>query len=308
MQLLSKVPSREDYYRDLTALLNAKGTHVYIDTSFLMWLSKLGSSARTEFFAWANEVGEDNIHVPLWASHEYHQHFIDLTILKSTKEFISKLNLAAKDFYVELLPAIVEANALPRWNSDQIKTDTRQAILELMRSSSVIESWSNETWDERSSAIIAFINQRCLKSGSTFEYLNTIGQTTDNRFSGRVPPGFQDRVKKDSREGGGNRAGDLMFWKEILDHARNKNKFLRQGIKSIIVLTNDGKNDWIAGGNPATSDGSIEALKGVQGEGTQIPIIHPMLEHEAQVYSKVRRVMLMNSFALEVVAKPAIYG
>ena len=303
MQLLAKVPSIEDYYRDLKAILNDRSTHIYVDTSFLMWISKLGNSARTEFFEWTKEIGEDKIHVPLWASHEYHQHFINSTILKNVGESTSKLNQAATDFYLELLPAIVEANVPPLWSSDQIKTDTRDAILKLMRSSSVVNSWCDKTWDERSSAIIKFINRCCLKSGKTFEYLGTtIGQTTDNRFSGRVPPGFQDRVKKDTHEGGGNRSGDLIIWKEILDHARYANRrfsnMWRNEIESIIVLTNDGKNDWMAGGKSASPDGSIERLKGVQGEKAQIPIIHPMLEHEAQVYSRVHRVMLMNSFAL----------
>jgi hypothetical protein len=75
-----------------------------------------------------------------------------------------------------------------------------------------------------------------------------------NRYSGRVPPGFKDKRKREKKLedaksdivhdlSGSNRYGDLMFWREVLEHASAD-----AAISGIIIISNDAKNDWQMGG------------------------------------------------------------
>ncbi len=63
----------DEFTSRVAGLLMAATTHVYFDTSFLMWLTTVGDEARTEFFRWADTLGE-RTHIPLWSMHEYHRH------------------------------------------------------------------------------------------------------------------------------------------------------------------------------------------------------------------------------------------
>ena len=65
-----------DFKLGLKALFAAQGTHIYIDTSFLMWMTKIGSSSRRELIGWLQQNCPGRVHVPIWAAHEYLKHHV----------------------------------------------------------------------------------------------------------------------------------------------------------------------------------------------------------------------------------------
>jgi predicted nucleic acid-binding protein len=67
------------------------------------------------------------------------------------------------------------------------------------------------------------------------EQLREIYKEGDNRYSEKIPPGFEDRKTKL----GNSQYGDLIVWKQILDYSRALGK-------SIIFVTQEAKPDWWA--------------------------------------------------------------
>jgi len=64
------------------------------------------------------------------------------------------------------------------------------------------------------------------------ERLTEIYKSGMNRFARKVPPGYSDEKKQEP-----NRYGDLVLWSQVIDHS------IAQG-KSIILVTDDAKEDW----------------------------------------------------------------
>ena len=73
MRISTVIETPEDFTFRVAELLKADTTHVYFDTSFLMWLTLVGDEARSQFKQWAATLGE-RTHIPLWSMHEYHRH------------------------------------------------------------------------------------------------------------------------------------------------------------------------------------------------------------------------------------------
>lgn len=65
------------------------------------------------------------------------------------------------------------------------------------------------------------------------EEISEIEKEGEQRYSDKIPPGWKDASKGD------NRYGDLINWKEILC-------FAKESGKSIIYVSNDVKEDWVA--------------------------------------------------------------
>lgn len=68
--------------------------------------------------------------------------------------------------------------------------------------------------------------------------LKEICDEAEYRYECKIPPGFKDRKKTS-----GNPFGDFIIWNQIIDFAKDKNK-------SIIFITEDGKEDWWLNGEP----------------------------------------------------------
>ena len=60
-----------DFKGRLVALIREQSTHIYIDASFLMWMTKIGSRSRRELINWLQLHCPGRVHVPIWAAHEY---------------------------------------------------------------------------------------------------------------------------------------------------------------------------------------------------------------------------------------------
>ena len=64
----SETEGSADFKQRLAALFAAQSTHIYIDTSFLMWMTKVGSRSRQELIGWIQQNCTGRVHVPIWGS------------------------------------------------------------------------------------------------------------------------------------------------------------------------------------------------------------------------------------------------
>lgn len=295
MQLSADRPTLDSYFERLAALVANPKTHFYLDTSFLIWLTSISGSARKNFIDWLEKSGMKRFHVPGWASHEYHRHHVLGTPVSNLTSAVSGLNKSLHTAYEKLTPAFYGGDLSEFEEARRI--GIRKSFADVLRLNEEAKRWAADGQKQNSDEVIDLINKLSTNAGDFFGYFESIGGLQASRYSGRVPPGFQDKAKRDTEEIGGNRAGDLVFWKEILDHAGRLNRFRLKPI-NVIVITNDGKNDWTAGGGTTEAIKGDHILKPFQKTLDPCPEIHPTLAHEAKAVARVAELMLVNSVYL----------
>lgn len=283
----------EDYRARIGRLIADPGTHVYIDTSFLMWATKIGPASRGELLEWLRTDVGDRAHVPTWAAHEYLRHHVAGTIIDELEKKTAEISQLAGGTFNYFRP-FLDDPALPAADPwDRLRSSTRDAINTLGLLAAASRKWKN-AYPAHAREIIEYINDRVLAVGALFDDISEITQEGAARYEGRIPPGYQDRNKKGHSDddpdevstAGANRYGDLIFWKEAMEHAEGA------GACAIIILTNDRKNDWRMGGsNGATIDQTMLSMKKAW---RPVPIIHPMLALEAKL-AGVGEVALIDS-------------
>lgn len=75
--------------------------------------------------------------------------------------------------------------------------------------------------------------------------LNEIYELGNKRYENKIPPGYKDSKEKDAKVTFTNgleyidKYGDLIYWFQILDKSKD------QLVKSIILITDDNKEDWV---------------------------------------------------------------
>lgn len=282
----------------LVALIKADQTHIYVDTSFLMWMTKIGSNSRQELIAWLRQNCAGRVHVPIWAAHEYLKHHVAGTIIAELSERTNEVVDLVGRTYTYFRPFIDEPSGEGAEDPSSVRAATRAALNALDRLAGISGRW-HKSYQKHASEVIAFINEVTPDETSVYQHLADIAQVGAIRFVGSIPPGFQDRRKKGSAPqpkgneanapAGSNRYGDLLFWKELLAHAKGK-------AKAIIVLTNDRKNDWHMGRSEVVDiDPALLALKKAW---KPVPRAHPMLIMEAKLLAEVEEVELLDSLYL----------
>jgi PIN like domain len=292
----SEAEGSSDFIDRLAALIRAHDTQIYVDTSFLMWMTKIGSSSRQELVGWLLTNCPTRVHVPIWAAHEYLKHYVAGTIVTELAERTSELAYVVGRTYTYFRPFIDEPLGEGAEDPSTIRAATRTALNSLDRLAAISQQW-HKRYQKHASEVIAFINENTPETTSLYGHLEVITQEGSGRFVGSVPPGYRDRHKnggaprrKEMSEEAptdSNRYGDLVFWKELLDHAK------RLQAKTLIVLTNDRKNDWHMGrGDVANIDPALLALKK---SWRPVPRAHPMLVMEARLAAGVEQVELLDS-------------
>ena len=86
------------FMEELAQTLEAQGTRFYLDTSVLMWLIRLGMTARSEFEAWCRSRPEGTVRVPVWAAHELHRHLIRRTVSTNVQKLIGETEAKMDEF------------------------------------------------------------------------------------------------------------------------------------------------------------------------------------------------------------------
>ena len=287
LSIPTSLESSADFKARLGNLLGEAHTHVYIDTSFLMWATKIGPASRGELLEWLRTDLGDRAHVPTWTAHEYLRHHVAGTIVEELNSKSAELKTLVSGSFTYFRP-FLDDPALPAAEGyERLRASARDAINTFEHVIKSAKDWQ-QAYRDHANQIIEYINERVLEVGSLYDDVAKIATEGAARYEGRIPPGFQDRHKKgvsaehqnEYSKDGANRYGDLIFWREAIGHARVVSA------KAIIILTNDLKNDWRMGGE---TNANIEA-----GMRRPPPRIHPMLALEAKTVG-IADVALLNS-------------
>ena len=299
MPILTIPTQREDsaaFRQRLADLIRGESTHIYIDTSFLMWMTKVGSGSRQELVDWLQHNCAGRVHVPIWSAHEYLKHHVARTIVAELSTKTKEVAGLAGRTYAYFRPFIDEPLGEGGEDPSVIRSEVRVTLNRLKCLTTKVGRWA-KSYHKHASEVISFINNHTPDQTSIYTELDNINQTGSGRFMGSVPPGYKDRWKMGSdqqstRSAGevpsdSNRYGDLIFWKEVLLHARNMEASV------LVVITNDRKNDWYMGGSDV---GDIDStLRKIRRDWKPVPRPHPMIVMEAKLVAKVEQVELLDS-------------
>jgi predicted nucleic acid-binding protein len=139
MHIPIKPESADDFIERVSGLLQDKRTHVYFDTSFLMWLTTIGPASRKQFLAWTETLG-DRTHVPLWSMHEYYRHHRNQTLKRRLEKSSRKLDAAVKAFISDVGP-YADRPLLPGQPDRAYLEALRLAARRLEELTSLAETW-----------------------------------------------------------------------------------------------------------------------------------------------------------------------
>lgn len=293
------VQTFEDYFARLQILQSRADTHIYFDTSFLVWLTGVSSDGREELLSWLHALGRSRIHIPVWAAHEYFRHHVTGLISNQLQEVAGNLRTAANDSYAALRPYLDTPVRGEHRSLAEIHTNVRKTLIDVKRLAGFASKWSTEHYQSHVNDVFKMINDYGVQSGSVFDNLHDIEILEKSRYTGRIPPGFKDKKKKERDGVGSNSFGDLEFWREILRHSKDVRA------KSVIILSNDRKNDWLMGAQPAPTIDREDEVIAAKRSWNPIPRAHPMLLFEAHASAGVEELVLTDTVYLATYFKKA---
>lgn len=279
---IARQPENSDeYLRRLERLIPETTTHVYFDTSFLMWLTKLGRPAREQFFAWVNAAEPKRFHVPLWGAHEFFKHQTKKTIHTELSTELGHFEDATTRLYKSIRALCCdELFGFP--SSSEMFLDEYRRTMQPIRT--MIGSAKSNLQQEVKfglAQVAEFIDKRLLP-GALSQITDGLESDEQIRYRGLIPPGFNDAHKGRGRdpanpnareEPGDNRFGDLALWREVLAHAA------RVRARTLIVATGDRKNDWYV--NLHGEEGITTEFRRRVPNPRPVPMAQPLLVREA---------------------------
>jgi hypothetical protein len=210
---------------------------VVLDTNFLLALYRLPKEGQEDLFK-SLEAIQERIWVPHHVALEYQRN--RLNVVADQKNLVHTMTVHIDDTFNDFKKGLASHK---RFQPEKV----------IDRMSSVLEEYKNElaklalgqadVHDEDAirQRIDGLLEKRV---GAPFDQakITSIDKDGDIRFANSIPPGYQDVSKKGSFVNAGiiyqQRFGDLYLWKQLLEHvAANRGS-------SVILLTNDNKDDW----------------------------------------------------------------
>ena len=154
----SVTESSSDFKERLVALISEQSTHIYIDASFLMWMTKIGSRSRRELISWLRLNCVGRVHVPIWAAHEYLRHHVAGTIVNELAKKTKEVADLVRRTYTYFRPLIDEPFGSGAKDPSNIRSDTRAALNTLNDLTTITRQW-HKSYQKHASEVIAFINE-----------------------------------------------------------------------------------------------------------------------------------------------------
>ena len=259
----------ESFLKDFAAALDAPETYIYLDTSVLMWLVRLGTEARTEFLDWCKARPTGTVRIPVWAAHEFHKHLTRGTIQKNIRVTLGTTQ-AKFDEFLRLAneradgAASIAKGYLGR---DGFVSEVEASWAKLAVLATAIEM-DDASHEKAATEVIDFVNARVLKSDldAIVMKVNAVGLF---RADHEIPPGFHDGHKD------ANRFGDVLMWEEIVtDVSKSATSKL-----DAIFVSRDEKTDWISAA-PMIYGSRGELTKPNRDRGFDVALARPLLVHE----------------------------
>lgn len=226
----------DEYFEKILEVINDPDSKIFIDTNILAKYYVFHNSARKELNEWLKDYAQkQQLLVPAWVLNEYSKHYIR----KRTGEYLSDGNLISdidKKFttFKGFLPMYTEQSELSQHgyvDHEALKSEMDEVQKKLKKFAKM--KASKKEHEIKMNNEITELLKDCILETDIFTLSEKVGQLAPLRYANQIPPGFEDGDK------GLNTSGDLILWTEILDYCKNKE------IKKVILLTEDGKRDWV---------------------------------------------------------------
>lgn len=233
---------------EIKAAWEDKGTLFVFDTSTLLNIYSYAEQTRTDFFSILEKL-QDQIWLPYHVGLEYQRRRLE--VIKEEKNIFLKIHDCLKKIEKVFESDFKKLSLKKRFPGLYKETkDLHQKI------ALAIDSYSDRVkeWDSKQPCVRSHdvIRERLttLFAGKvgpipSQAWLDKIYEEGKQRFENKVPPGYMDyEPKKDiSFSYAGllykSAFSDLIIWKQIIQEAT------KEGIKAVIFITDDGKEDWL---------------------------------------------------------------
>lgn len=186
MRIATKSATPDEYTEHVHELVKGPATHIYFDTSFLMWLTRIQPIARAEFLLWTQSF-EGRMHVPLWAMHEYYRHHTSGTLKSSLSRRAHELVAAAKAFRNEAFKYSIHSSTFGPSGAAFGKA-VETAVDAIKEICDAVDKWD---YEGAAQDVISWMNERVCETDSVFRTIKLIssegGGSIYARHSSRLP-------------------------------------------------------------------------------------------------------------------------
>jgi PIN like domain len=234
----------DQYVRDLKAFmdefataLEAERTKLYLDTSVLIWLIRLGATARAEILAWFRNRPANTVWVPVWAGHELHRHILDNTARKNLNDAVSDLTAKYDDFVRMVAERADDSVCITKGYQSRSSFITELELTSVRLDRLVkVAALDDKPLQVATKEVIDFANERMLSTDLS-PIVKKLDRSGEFRVSHLMPPAFQDKKEK-------NAYGDMVIWEEIIKDIRSDEKAGES--RDVVFISRDKKTDWVS--------------------------------------------------------------
>ena len=80
---------------------------------------------------------------------------------------------------------------------EKVRSEARDILTQVKVLAQRVSRWSGQHYSEHFTEVANLINELGLRNAVIFDSMSEIDIQEKNRYSGRIPPGFQDKRKKE---------------------------------------------------------------------------------------------------------------
>ncbi|TMO89782.1 PIN-like domain-containing protein [Pseudoalteromonas ruthenica] len=234
----------------LQAAWGSEETLFVLDTNVLLNLYGYAEQTREDFFELLGSLGE-KLWIPFHVGLEYQRRRLE--VIRDEKGIFNKIN-DNLDKIEKIFKGDFEQLALKR-RFPRLQDNTEKLHKEIGKSISSYKK-SVSYWDEKQPCVRSHDSIReklnDLTEGKvgdapeSQDWLESIYNEGKERYENKIPPGYKDNNKSKSEQNTFSynglkyerQYGDLILWKQLINKAKD------EGIKNVIFVTDDSKEDW----------------------------------------------------------------
>lgn len=215
------------------------------DTSALLNLYQFPDEARDVVFSITGKLGS-RLWIPYHAALEFNRNRASIrnkqkklynTVINSTRSTIDEAINELRKYNLKERHSVID----PESFIEELEFSVKKFISKLIELDNAHPSASDA--DPVYERISMIFDKKIGMPPSSQEEIKKIEKEMDDRYAISLPPGYMDKAKSGVFSYGGIiyslKAGDLIFWKQIIAHAKKEN------IKKIVIVSDDKKDDWI---------------------------------------------------------------
>lgn len=277
MKLDPLVRDYRAYLDELAGVVDSAATRFYLDTSLLLWLVRLGATARQEFLTWCQAR---SVKVPVWSAHEFHHHIVENTLGTNVQKLLAETQKKVDEFVRLAAERADEGICRDKGYAgrESFVSDVEQAFVKFREFAKVVGD--DAGYGAAAQEVIDFINAHVLASDLA-PIVETLGEVGEFRYEHRIPPGFRDN--KDE-----NRFGDAVIWEEIQRDVKASNPTVPV---DVVFISRDDKTDWVSAARTVAVDD--KRRKANRDQDLDVIRPHPLLVHEFSAVSSNGRIYIL---------------